>query len=44
VRVLAEKLTSPAQLLALLGLGVVCALMSEWFWRLSVRRYTSASS
>jgi ABC-2 type transport system permease protein len=44
VRVLAEKLTSPVQLLALLGLGIVCALMSEWFWRLSVRRYTSASS
>jgi ABC-2 type transport system permease protein len=44
VRVLAEKLTSPVQLLALLGLGVVCAIFSEWFWRLSVRRYTSASS
>jgi ABC-type uncharacterized transport system permease subunit len=28
----------------LLGLGVVWTLISEWFWRLSVRRYTSASS
>ena len=44
VRVLAEKLTSPVQLLALLGLGVVCAIFSEWFWRLSLRRYASAST
>jgi ABC-type uncharacterized transport system permease subunit len=28
----------------LLGMGVVCAVISEWFWRLSVRRYTSAST
>ena len=44
VRVLAEKLVSPAQLLALLGLGVVCAIFSEWFWRRSLRRYASAST
>jgi ABC-2 type transport system permease protein len=44
VRVLAHKLTSPTLWLVLLGMGVVCALMSEWFWRLSVRRYTSAST
>jgi len=31
-------------LFLLLGLGVVWTLISEWFWRLSVRRYTSASS
>jgi ABC-type uncharacterized transport system permease subunit len=30
--------------LVLLGLGVVWALISEWFWRYSIRRYTSASS
>ena len=30
--------------LVLLGIGVVCALVSEWFWRVSVRRYTSAST
>jgi ABC-2 type transport system permease protein len=44
VRVLAEKLVSLQSLFLLLGLGVVWTLISEWFWRLSVRRYTSASS
>jgi ABC-2 type transport system permease protein len=44
VRVLADKVTSLASLLVLLGLGVVWGLISEWFWRISVRRYTSASS
>jgi ABC-2 type transport system permease protein len=44
VRVLADKVTSPGALLALLALGVVWALISEWFWRVSVSRYTSASS
>jgi ABC-2 type transport system permease protein len=44
VRVLADKVTSLTGLLVLLGLGVVWTLISEWFWRLSVRRYTSASS
>jgi len=44
VRVLADKLTSPVSWLCLFGLGLVWALISEWFWRLSVRRYTSASS
>src|SRR5271170_4832829 len=44
VRVLADKLTSPSSWLLLLGLGLVWAAISEWFWRLSVRRYTSAST
>jgi ABC-2 type transport system permease protein len=44
VRVLADKLKSPTLWLVLLGMGVVCSLVSEWFWRLSVRRYTSAST
>jgi ABC-2 type transport system permease protein len=44
VRVLADKGTSLKTLLVLIGLGVVWALISEWFWRISVRRYTSASS
>jgi ABC-2 type transport system permease protein len=44
VRVLADKLTSPTMWLVLIGLGVVWALISEWFWRLSLRRYTSAST
>ncbi len=43
-RVLADKLQSPVLWLVLLGMGVVCAVISEWFWRLSVRRYTSAST
>ena len=44
VRVLADKLTSAVALSALFGLGVVWALISEWFWRFSIRRYTSAST
>ena len=44
VRVLADKLQSPALWLVLLGMGVICAVISEWFWRVSVRRYTSAST
>ena len=44
VRVLADKVTSPGSLAMLLSLGAVWALISEWFWRISVRRYTSASS
>jgi ABC-2 type transport system permease protein len=44
VRVLADKLQSPVLWLVLLGMGGVCAVISEWFWRISVRRYTSAST
>jgi len=44
VRVLADKLTERGPLLLLLGLAVACAILSEWAWRVSVRRYTSASS
>jgi ABC-2 type transport system permease protein len=44
VRVLADKIALPSSWLLLLGLGIVWALISEWFWRISVRRYTSASS
>lgn len=44
VRVLAEKLESPGWPWVLVGLGVVCLLISELGWRLSLRRYTSASS
>jgi ABC-2 type transport system permease protein len=43
-RVLAGTVTSLTGLLVLLGLGVAWALVSEWFWRLSMRKYTSASS
>jgi ABC-2 type transport system permease protein len=44
VRVLADKVSSPASWALLVGLGIVWAIISEWFWRLSVSRYTSASS
>ncbi len=44
VRVLADKVVSPVAWLALLGLGVTWAAISEWFWRQSLRRYTSAST
>src|SRR5471030_335399 len=37
-RVLADKVTSVTGLLVLLGLGVAWALVSEWFWRLSMRK------
>ena len=43
-RVLADKLTSPMQLLLLLLMSLICAFVSEWGWRASVRQYTSASS
>jgi ABC-2 type transport system permease protein len=43
-RVLANTLSSSWSWLVLLGLGVAWAGISEWFWRVSVRRYTSASS
>jgi len=44
VRLLADKLNSPAPVLLLLLMGLVCFCVSEWGWRASVRRYTSASS
>jgi ABC-2 type transport system permease protein len=44
VRVLANKLASPSQMLLLVGMSVVCFVISEWGWRVSIKRYTSASS
>jgi ABC-2 type transport system permease protein len=44
VRVLADKVSTPLTWLLLLGVGCFWAAVSEWFWRVSVRRYTSASS
>ncbi|MGA2244140.1 MAG: ABC-2 family transporter protein [Verrucomicrobiota bacterium] len=44
VRILAEKIASPAAVLSLIGIGVIWAFISEYFWRFSIRRYTSASS
>ncbi len=44
VRVLADKLNAPHAWLLLLGIGLAWAVISELFWRFSVRHYTSASS
>jgi ABC-2 type transport system permease protein len=44
VRVLVNKITTPLPLLELLLMSVGCFLLSEWGWRASVKRYTSASS
>jgi ABC-type uncharacterized transport system permease subunit len=44
VRLLTETLHSRGWLLLLLGMAVVGAVVSEWVWRISLRRYTSASS
>ena len=44
VRVLAGMAASPWDLLLLLAMSLACFLLSEWGWRISLRRYTSASS
>lgn len=43
-RLLVEKLTSWKPVLELVVMAVVCLLLSEWGWRQSLKRYTSASS
>jgi ABC-2 type transport system permease protein len=43
-RVLADKMRSPLDLLLLAAMGAACFGVSQVFWRVSVRRYTSASS
>jgi len=44
VRLLTDTLQSAAWLWLLLALALVCAVVSEWVWRASLRRYRSASS
>lgn len=44
VRLLLHRLASPGQMFLLLGMGCVCFVISELFWRFSIRRYTSASA
>ncbi|HWX18999.1 MAG TPA: ABC-2 family transporter protein [Candidatus Binatia bacterium] len=44
VRVLAHMATTPKDLLLLLAMSLGCFAVSEWGWRASLRRYTSASS
>jgi ABC-2 type transport system permease protein len=43
-KVLTQTLQSPTEILLVLLMTALCALASELFWKLSVRRYTSASS
>jgi ABC-2 type transport system permease protein len=43
-KTLAQKLTAPSQIALLLAMTFGWFLASELFWRLSLRRYTSASS
>ena len=43
-RLLTDKLSSPFPVFLLLLMSVVCFGVSEWGWRASMRRYTSASS
>jgi len=43
-RVLLDTLDAQGWLWLLLVMSVVCALTSEWVWRISLRRYASASS
>lgn len=44
VKLLADRLSNPTEVLWLLGVGAICALLSEIIWRISLKRYTSASS
>jgi ABC-2 type transport system permease protein len=44
VRLLAGKLGNPLDMLLLGAMALACFGLSEWFWRWSLRRYTSASS
>lgn len=44
VRLLTHRLESPTQLLLLIAMAALCFVVSQWGWRASLRRYTSASS
>ena len=44
VRILAGKITDPGMIFLLIILCGVCFAASEWGWRTSLKRYTSASS
>lgn len=43
-KVMVQKIHTPAELVLLVVMMLACAAVSELAWRLSVRRYTSASS
>lgn len=44
VKLLADKLDSPFEMLLMTGMATACFFFSEWVWRSSVKNYTSASS
>jgi ABC-2 type transport system permease protein len=44
VKLVIEKLSSPLEMLLLLGMSFLCFCFSEVVWRFSVKHYTSASS
>jgi ABC-2 type transport system permease protein len=43
-KLLLSKLSTPSDILLLIGLAMLCAIFSEAVWRFSLKRYTSASS
>ncbi len=43
-KLLLNTLQSPGSMLLLAGMGGMCFVLSELFWRFSLRRYTSASA
>jgi ABC-2 type transport system permease protein len=43
-RLLVQKLRSPLDMLLLLGMALVCMVVSELGWRFALKHYTSASS
>ena len=44
VKVLMQKLSSPAEIVLMLAMSAVCFLTSTLVWRVALRRYSSASS
>ena len=44
VKLFAEKLSSPWEVLSLIGMAGLCLIVSEIGWRWTIKRYTSASS
>jgi ABC-2 type transport system permease protein len=44
VKLLTDRLGSPAEMFLLAGMALGCFAVSEWVWRHAIRQYTSASS
>jgi len=44
VKLILNQLGTPREVLWLFGLGIICFVISELFWRFSMRRYASASA